>query len=425
MTVHVNGRALAERRSSEALRAGVPNGAAVSELGTDQKAIEAKFLDSLSQVAGERAAGRQLQGYVVQGEFGTGKSHLLQWLEHVSLEAGFACSKVVIGKETPLADLHKLYRAATESLALPDRVGGLPEVVERLRLDSDAFTDLYGLVRDPDSRFDPLFQSTLLLYEKLHHDTELIDRIIAFWAGDRIAVSELKRQLRLIGHPRPDLRARKIQELALPRFRFLAQLIAAAGYTGWVLLLDEVELIASLSLATRERSYATMASLAGRLRHRTIPGLFMLGTVTMEFTGVIGDRGDREKALQRWGERDPDHLAEVEAGLDFLAAASRRSMKIRPPGPDALQHTRERVRALYERAYGWAPPAEELAGAGLTRSMRQHMRDWITRWDLLRLDPTYQPDIETRDVTPDLTERPDLEISDEPDEEQGDDLRVT
>lgn len=405
---------LADRRSIEALRAGVPNGSAVRELGTDQKAIEAKFLDSLSQVAAERAAGRQLQGFMVQGEFGTGKSHLLQWLQHVSLEAGFACSKVVIGKETPLADLHKLYRAASESLMLPDRLGGLPEVVERLRLDSNAFTDLYGLVRDPDSRFDPLFQATLLLYEKLHHDTELMDRIIAFWSGDRPSVNELKKQLRLIGHARPDLRSRRIQELALPRFRFLAQLIAAAGYTGWVLLLDEVELVANLSLTARERSYATLASLAGRLKAKSVPGLLVVGTVTAEFTGVIFEqRRDRDRALQRWGERDPDFLGEVEAGLEFLAPGSRRWMRIRQPDAGALRLTCDRVRALYERAYGWQPPFEAVDDSGPSRSMRQRVRDWITRWDLLRLDPAYQPDIETKVVGPDLTERPDLELSDE------------
>ena len=60
--------ALADRRSVEALRAGVPNRSAVRELGTDQKAIEAKFLDTLSQVAAERSAGRQLQGLLIEGE---------------------------------------------------------------------------------------------------------------------------------------------------------------------------------------------------------------------------------------------------------------------------------------------------------------------------------------------------------------------
>ena len=421
-TVAVRG-GLAERRSIEALRAGVPNGSAVRELGTDQKAIESKFLDSLSELAAERSAGRQLPGFMVQGEFGTGKSHLLEWLQHISLQAGFACSKIVIGKETPLGDLHKLFRAATDGLTLPDRVGGLPEVVERLRLDSNAFADLYGLVRDPGSGFDPLFQAALLLYEKLHHDTELIDRIIAFWSGDRPPVNELKRQLRLIGHPRPDLRSRRIPELALPRFRFVAQLMAAAGYTGWVLLLDEVELVASLSLTAREKSYVTLATLTGRLRQKTVPGLFTVGAVTSDFTGEIFERRrDPDKILQRWGERDPGFLAEIEAGLEFLGPGGKRWMRIRKPDADALRLTHDRVRTLYERAYGWTPPAEAVGDeAGPPRSMRQHVRDWITRWDLARLDPAYLPDIETQVVAPDLRERPDLERTDLPDEgEEGD-----
>jgi hypothetical protein len=420
VTLQAEARTLAERRSIEALRAGVPNRAAVRQLGTDQQAIETRFLDALSQVAANRAAGRQLPGFMVQGEFGTGKSHLLEWLQHVSLEAGFACSKVVIGKETPLGDLHKMFRAAIESLALPDRVGGLPEVVERLRLDSQAYADLYRLVQDPEWHFDPLFQASLLLHERLHHDTELVDRIIAFWGGDRINISELKKQLRMIGQARPDLRSRRIQDLALPRFRFVAQLIGAAGYTGWVLLLDEVELVANLSLTARERSYAALAALAGQLRQRTIPGLLTIGTVTTEFTGVVFEqRRDREKIPQRWAERDPAYLADVEAGMHFLAPSGRKWMRIRPPDSETLQRTHDRVRELYGAAYGWRPPAEVLTDPGPSRSMRQHVRDWITRWDLLRLDPAYRPDIETQWVTPDLTERPDLEVSDEPEEEDA------
>lgn len=405
---------LAGRRSIEALRAGVPNRAAVRHLGTDQQAIESRFLDSLGQIAGERGLGRQLQGFMIQGEFGTGKSHLLEWLQHIALEAGFACSKVVISKETPLGDPHKMFRAAIESLTLPDRVGGLPEVVERLRPGSQAYADLYTLIQDPQLAFDPLFQATLLLHDRLNQDTELVDRIIAFWQGDRISVTELKKQLRMIGQPRPDLRARRIQDLAYPRLRFAAQLMAAAGYTGWVLLLDEVELVASLSLAARERSYAALAALAGRLKHRAVPGLLMVGTVTTEFTGVVFEqRRDREKVPQRWAERDPAQLAVIEAGMEFLAPSSKRWMRIRPPDEAVVRQTHDRVRDLYAQAYGWQPPAEAPAVESLPVSMRQHVREWITRWDLLRLDPSYQPDIEMQTLAPDLTEHPDLETSEE------------
>jgi hypothetical protein len=46
--------------------------------------------------------------------------------------------------------------------------------------------------------------------------------------------------------------------------------------------------------------------------------------------------------------------------------------------------------------------------------MRQYVRRWITRWDLMRLDPEYRPDIEIRDYRPNLDEQPDLERPAEP-----------
>jgi len=100
--------------------------------------------------------------------------------------------------------------------------------------------------------------------------------------------------------------------------------------------------------------------------------------------------------------------------MEFLS--SRRRVQIQKRSPEAVRATFDRVRSLYERAYGWTPPlpAAGVDGSGPPRSMRQHVRDWITRWDLLRLDPAYIADIETQQVAPDLAERPDLEMSDEP-----------
>jgi hypothetical protein len=38
-----------------------------------------------------------------------------------------------------------------------------------------------------------------------------------------------------------------------------------------------------------------------------------------------------------------------------------------------------------------------------------HVREWITRWDLERLDPSYSASIESEVITPDLGEREGLE----------------
>ena len=59
------------RVAIEALRAGVPNGAAIRALGSTEDAIEMQFDERLDRV-GDGAA-----GLVLAGGFGTGKSHLL------------------------------------------------------------------------------------------------------------------------------------------------------------------------------------------------------------------------------------------------------------------------------------------------------------------------------------------------------------
>jgi P-loop Domain of unknown function (DUF2791) len=409
----------AKRRAIEALRAGVPNRSAVKQLGTDQTAIETQFLNALAEVPHERRLGRQLPGFLIEGGYGSGKSHLLRWLEHIALEQGFACSTVVISKETPLSDPHKVFRSAVDALTLPDRIGGLPAVADRLTFDTPSCADFFKRVEDPQAGFDPLFQATLLVYERLRTDNETQRRIVGFWGGDRLSVRDVKGWLRQVGEARPELRARPIKELALPRFRFAAELIAAAGYTGWVLLLDELELVANLSLTARAHSYAVLAALAGRLEQRPIPGMLVAGAATDDFTEVVFDgRRDHEKIPQRWSERDPAFLVDVEAGIGLLQPGG--WLLIRAPRPDALARTHERVRAIYSDAYDWRPPEERVEGD--SQSMRQHVRRWITSWDLRRLDPSYDPEIEIESVEHDWTEDPNLERQDAEDKETTDEL---
>ena len=108
------------RRAIEALRSGVPNRDAVLALGCAQPEIEEKFRQQLQSAKQSLVDGLETYGMLVGGDFGTGKSHLLEYLQHLALEQNFICSKVVISKETPLYDPVKLYRAARRGC---DRTG--------------------------------------------------------------------------------------------------------------------------------------------------------------------------------------------------------------------------------------------------------------------------------------------------------------
>ena len=48
------------------------------------------------------------------------------------------------------------------------------------------------------------------------------------------------------------------------KLRFVLELIKAAGYNGWVILLDEIELVANYSVLQRARSYAELARWDGK-----------------------------------------------------------------------------------------------------------------------------------------------------------------
>ena len=68
------------------------------------------------------------------------------------------------------------------------------------------------------------------------------------------------------------------------------------------------------------------------------------------------------------------------------------------------------VRELYRRAFDWESTLDvRPAYSDVSRSMRMHVREWITRWDLERLDPSYSASIESEVITPDLAEREGLE----------------
>jgi hypothetical protein len=409
---------LTERRAIEALRAGVPNRDAVRHLGTDQKAVEKRFVDALSQVGAERSETRQLPGLLIGGDFGAGKSHLLEWLQHVALEQHFAVSKVVVSKEAPLSQPHRIFRIAMHSLRLPDLVGGIEEVAHRMRPDSDAYARMFQRIQDPQSGFDALFQASLLVHERVN-DPEILSKMVAFWRGERLDLVETRRSLKTLGIP-VQVKQRRTADLAWPRFRFAAELLVGAGYAGWVLLVDELELVAAFSLRARAQSYATVARLLGYDPAQAVPGLFTVAAGTSDLTSLLFEaRRDQEKIPQRLADRLPELMPAAQAGMDLLRPTSGVRMDLVAQDESALRRTHAKIRDLYERAYGWTPPDGQPGIGERSIRMRQYVRRWITGWDLIRLDSTYRPEIETLEYVPNLEEQPDLERSD--DSSQDDD----
>ena len=290
---------LACRRALEALRSGVPNREAVKMLGCNQPQAESLFADLLARAADKDNPPSGALGMLVSGDFGSGKSHLLTHLEHQALSQYFVCSRVAISKETPLYDLGKVFKSAVENGQMPNRGGRLiEELVHALNLDSSEYADFFHWANDASaSGLSQIFPASLHVHEE-SNDLELNNVIESFWGGSPISVATVRGGLRQIGQVQSySFRSPKAVDLPPQRLRFAIELIKAAGYKGWVVLLDEIELVGSYSLLQRGRSYAEVARWLGQTQGEAYPGLVAVGAVTDDFASELFDRReDRDKA---------------------------------------------------------------------------------------------------------------------------------
>ena len=400
-----------QRRALEALRAGVPSRDAVSLLGSGQAEIEDRFLALV-----ERAQAGAAAGMLLGGGFGSGKSHLLQHLGQLALNAGLAVSRVVISKETPLHDPVKVFRAAADSAVVPGRHGpAIAEAAAELDVDGPPYAELLRWAGSPAGDLNPRFAASLLLFARLRgRDEEYADALVRFWSGDPLAAPELRRRLKAHGQGLVSLPPVPARELGAQRLRFAARLLAAAGYPGWVVLFDEVELIGRYSLQQRAKSYAELARWV-RGEHGA-PGAPIAAVLAMtdDFeAAVLTGKNDRELVPARVRAKETSEAGELAARAETgMRIVETEMTLLTPPDAAELDAAYARLKDLHGVAFGWAPPdVPGLERLGATR-MRQYVRTWINEWDLVRLDPDTRPDTMVVDVRSDYREDTDLDPTD-------------
>jgi hypothetical protein len=412
------------RRAIEALRAGVPNQDAVRVMGSSQPELEKIFLERLKEARDGFRNNKQSAGMLVTGDFGSGKSHLLEYFKHIALEENFVCSKIVVSKETPLYSPAKVFNSAIESAVVPDRRGSaLTEITSRLDFTSGAYNGFFQWVHSPESGINLQFAATLYLYVCARGNDELRDRIVRFWSGDPLNISELRKYLKEVGEA-ASYKIDKItaKELARQRYLFIPRLMVAAGYSGWVLLIDEAELVGRYSLKQRANSYAEIARLSGKLEGSALPGLVSVITLSDDFESIVLDyRNDEEKIPAKYRESgvDGDSLvaAQAERGMRLIRQEKKKLERL---NLNKVRATFEKLRTVYQSAYDWEPPQDRIELSVATSDvMRQYIRRWITEWDLNRIHPGYRPQIEVSELKHEYSETPELERNDEEDRNIG------
>ena len=393
------------RRAIEALRAGVPNRDAVRLLGSSQPNLEEKFNELLKAARDGASDSHHASGMIFAGGFGTGKSHLLEQFRHMALEQNFVCSKVVISKETPFHNLAKVYRAAVETAVIQGSVGAcMSELASMLmvKLDSAAYVSFFKWLNSPGCGLCNHFAATVKLYEVIRYGE--METLTSFWAGQPLGIRELRKELKNAGLGT----VYKIERvpnraLAEQRFIFAPRLMKAAGYAGWVILIDETELIGSYGIRSRALAYAELPRLIGTSKNPARTGITCVLAITDDFaTKILDERNDEEKIPYKYN-GEPEIVQRSEAGMKLI----RKATLIQRPTGEYIKLTWDKLREIYKNAYGWETTVEYRA-PDLTNSMRQILKRWITEWDLDRLFG-HRGDIDITPLAPKMEENPEME----------------
>ena len=392
------------RVAIEALRAGVPNRAAIRMLGTVETVIEDRFTTALDAMWSDRP----MPGQLFAGGFGTGKSHLLGYLREQALRRNVVVSWVTVSKETPLSQPGLMFAAAMRNAVVPgqpdDAVTAALAAVQRRQGQVQAL-ELWAST--PDANVAQVFAAvTHLLARNLPAD--LLHGIEAFLCGAKPPSALVRKKLAELGARGIfDLTGTKAAELQVQRPRFMAQLIRHAGFAGWCLLIDEIELIGRYGPLQRANAYAELARWLGLADNGGVPGLHVTGAITEDFiANVINDRQDDERLPERLRNKGLPRQAEMASAAMRTIREAQNHQLAAPLEGDLHRHAAT-LRGCYAAAYSWQAPAPTMAARRTSLTVRQHIRGWITEWDMLRLHGTYAG-VEMSQITSDYSENADV-----------------
>jgi hypothetical protein len=387
----VGSMTLEARMAIEALRAGVPNRAAIRQMGTEQTGIEHAFEAALAACWADvppARAGAGSAGIGMAGGFGTGKSHLLGYLAEVASHQRFVVSRIVVSKETPLSHSGHVLAAALRDAALPDRPDDpIAACVTTLREQPEALDAMDAAIGMADSGFAPTFAACLYLVRRASTPPETLRQIARLWSGAKVSASVIRQALRESGSGRMfALKAIPAAVMTDQLARFVPLLFRAAGYAGWCVLLDEIELIGRYTPLQRALAYAWLGAWLGLDGKRRFPGIVTAYAITDDFAAaVIHPRLESDKAPERLTLKG--RVAEAALAQSAIRHIERTVLQNRllPPTLNDLAVCHDKVQRLYSAAYDWPAPQLPPVERASTRTMRQYIKGWITLWDLRRL----------------------------------------
>lgn len=234
----------------------------------------------------------------VRGDYGCGKTFFGRWVQEYAKKKGFATAEVQISEtETPLHRLETVYRRAMEQLSTTDTfLGAFRSIVDGW---------FYGLEEEvlADGSVDPSDEKSLstradeLLEQRLAEITRSTPQFAAALRAYRTAQRANDHSTAeglagwLAGQPHVGAAVKRAAGIkgdvdhyaALSFLRGLLLILKDSGYSGLVLVLDEIETLQRVRGDVREKGLNALRQLIDDIDGGRFPNLYLLTTGTPAF----------------------------------------------------------------------------------------------------------------------------------------------
>lgn len=329
------------RHIIEALRSGIPSRAVGQYFSEARPKIMKEVSDRLDQV---RDHGKSC-GMIISGKYGEGKTHLLNTVFNLAHSNQMVVSYLSLSKETPMDKLYLVYQKIIQNTYLPmRRQPGFMQELEKISAGSPLASEmlLYAAKQLETDKLYYLFRSYL--------NTEDSDEKFLLQAdleGDFIANAPLKKiYRRIFNQPvKYNTNFTKTRHCS-DYFSFMSHLFTQMGYQGWVILIDETELMGRLGKKARLNAYRNMANfLLPELCFESTFTMFALSASYSE--DVIEGKHEYENLASIYPERQEP----ARTVLNLLSAAP----QLLPLTKNEMNEILCKIQDFHGRAYEWTP----------------------------------------------------------------------
>ncbi len=363
------------RHIIEALRSGIPSRAVGQYFSEARPRIMKEISGRLDMVCEQGKS----SGMIISGKYGEGKTHQINTVFNMAHSNNMVVSYLSLSKETPMDKLYLVYQKLISNTYLPRRrQPGFIHELEKISAGSPVANEmlLYALKQLETDKLYYLFRSYL--------NTEDADEKFLLQAdleGDFMANAPLKKiYRRIFNEPvKYNVNFTKTKHCR-DYFSFMSHLFSQMGYHGWVILMDETELMGRLGKKARLNAYRNMADFL--LPDRCPEATFSVFALSASYTeDVIEGKHEYENLAEIY----PMEQEPAKTVLDLLV----RAPQLLPLTREEFNEVLEKIQDFHGRAYGWKPNLSTEALMESTQSGGYLLRTKI-RAAIEFLDQLYQ-----------------------------------